>query len=637
MAVGSIGQPLFGAEPDEAVVGLSEHLFVYRGPIHVGILRDGERALLIDCGDARVADALTSLGITTVEQILFTHHHRDQACGAGILAARGARLAVPAAERDYFEKVADFWNDPKQRWHLYEYRPHHLMLTESVRVDRTLTDGQSLQWGPASIRAIATPGHTDGSMSYLVEVDGKTVLFSGDLIYDEGRIWDIYSLQMGYACDSRKPGRIMGYHAFLGARPMLAASLEKIKKLAPAMLVPSHGRIMSDPSKAIDALVERLAVCHENFAAVSSLRHYIPEAIAEFIGRPSQMPMAAVEPPPACLRQIGNTWVLISKEKAAFVLDCGSTKHIEAIQKLMADGEVKTVEGLWVTHYHDDHVDAIPEFQKTFDCPCITDHHVAQVITDPLAWRIPCISPSVARVDRITDEGDSWNWREFKMTAYFLPGQTLYHGALFVEGQGMRILFAGDSFSPGGIDDYCTYNRNWLGAGVGFDRCLELVEKLRPTHLINNHVANAFHFTPEQLRFMRANLAEREKLFGQLFPWDHANYGLDEPWVRCHPYEQQVTPARQVKLQVVVTNHSTCAHKLACRPVLPPRWFTDASLSSDPAAHWVRTEIPAKTEGQVELTLSVPANASAGRHVIPIDICFGPWTLPQFTEAVFVI
>ena len=42
-----------------------------------------------------------------------------------------------------------------------------------------------------------TPGHTDGSLSYLVEVDGKRVVFCGDAIYDEGQVWDLYSLQKG--------------------------------------------------------------------------------------------------------------------------------------------------------------------------------------------------------------------------------------------------------------------------------------------------------------------------------------------------------------------------------------------------------------------------------------------------------
>ena len=161
------------------------------------------------------------------------------------------------------------------------------------------------------------------------------------------------------------------------------------------------------------------------------------------------------KPVPDCLRHFGTTWVLLSKDKAAFVMDCGGADVIKRIQALVAKGEIRSVEGLWVTHYHDDHVDAIPAFQKTFDCPCITDRHVAEVISDPMAWRLPCISPSKARVDRATKDGESWQWHEFRLTAYHFPGQTLYHSGLFVESGDLRMLFAGDSFTMAGIDDYC--------------------------------------------------------------------------------------------------------------------------------------------------------------------------------------
>ena len=218
------------------------------------------------------------------------------------------------------------------------------------------------------------------------------------------------------------------------------------------------------------------------------------------------------------------------------------------------------------------------------------------------------------------------------MTAYHFPGQTLYHSGLFVEGQGVRMLFVGDSFTPAGIDDYCSQNRNWLGRGVGFDRCIQLVEKLQPTHIFNCHVGEAFDFTPEQCRFMRANLAEREGLYGQLVPWDHANYGMDEPWVRCHPYEQRAKPGGKVTFRVVVTNHSAEPRKAACRAVLPRAWGDGERVTE-----WSRTAIPAKTEGELPLSLPIPADVPPGRYVIPVDVQYGDRGLPQFTEAIVVV
>jgi len=95
-----------GADPGDEVLSLGEHLIVYRGPINVGIIRDGAKALLIDCGDGRVAEVLPGLGIASVDRILFTHHHRDQTCGAPIFP--GARLVVPAAERACLDSVESY-------------------------------------------------------------------------------------------------------------------------------------------------------------------------------------------------------------------------------------------------------------------------------------------------------------------------------------------------------------------------------------------------------------------------------------------------------------------------------------------------------------------------------------------------
>ncbi|NLE59311.1 MAG: MBL fold metallo-hydrolase [Planctomycetes bacterium] len=635
LAAGSFSRSASGEESGRSVTRLAEHLLVYHGPINAGVVRNGKKALLIDLGDGRVLGALAEMGIASVEQVLFTHHHRDQACGAHLL-GDSVRISVPAAERDCFDKAADYWNNPKHRWHIYNQHPHHLMLAESIRVDAVLKDGDVVRWGPAQIRVLATPGHTDGSVSYLVEVDEKKVVFCGDAIYGEGQLWDLHSLQKG---EQRGNLKLTDYHGYLGARRELVASLGRIGAGKPDVLVPSHGRIMTDPAKAIDTLVRRLEACYDKYVAISALRHYFPALFVEYAGRSGHMPIRKGKPAPEFLRHIATTWMIVAENKAAFVMDCGYEKVIQAIKDFMARGEVSTVEGIWVTHYHDDHVDAIPKFQEAFNCPCITDRAVAQVITDPPAWRLPCISPSKARVDRMTRDGETWQWQEFKMTAYWLPGQTLYHAGLLVEGHGARVFFVGDSFTAAGIDDYCMHNRTWLGRDTGFDRCIKLVEDLKPTHILNCHVDDAFDFTPQEGQFIRDNLAEREKLYGQLVPWDHANYGMDEPWVRCFPYEQKSAPGDAVEIRLVVTNHSSQPRTAIARAVLPRAWSKESPSSSDSGddGNWSRKDVSPKTDGELALRLTVPAGVRPGRYVIPIDLRYGSWDLPQFTEAIVVI
>ena len=598
---------------------LSEHLYIHHGHVNTGILCDGDRALLIDPSGDTLQATLAELGITSVAQVLFTHHHRDSTTGFPI--SDDVRVGVPAEEASWFAEVETFWNDPQYRWHLYNYHPHNLMLANAIRVTDTYTEGAQIAWGSASLTVLETPGHTDGSVSYLIDVDGKRFAFTGDLIYDEGQLWELYSLQKGQQTSD--------YHGFLGARDELKESLEKVRQASPTALIPTHGVVMNDPDKAIDTLLERLAYCYDKYVAISALRHYFPQLFAEFEGHPGHMPIREGKPPPEYLRHFGTTWLIISETDEAFVMDCGSPNVIKQIQQLQADGEISEVTQFWVTHYHDDHVNAIPEFQETFSCETIADSAVAEVITNPIGFRLPCISPAVTRVDRITRDGDSWQWNEFTMTAYHFPGQTCYHGGLLVEGHGVRMFFGGDSFTMAGIDDYCSGNRNLLGADVGYERCLRLIQALKPTHIFNCHVDPAFDFTDAEIAFMLDTLAEREKCYTELFPWDHANYGMDEHWVRCDPYEQEVAPGGTAGLRVEITNHSDEPRTVAAQLILPASW----GMETAPA----ETTLLPRVAGGFGFSIPIPRHcAASGRVVIPVDITYNARPLGQFREAIFV-
>lgn len=550
--------------------------------------------------------------------ILFTHHHRDQACGARLVQSR-CRIGVPEAEREFFEDVAGYWNKSENRWHVYNFHPNHPVLTESLRVDHTLREGDRIEWGPARISVLGTPGHTDGSISHVVEADDQRVVFCGDVIHSPGKVREIHSLQKG--------GRTKDYHGFMGARHELMASLEKIRRTAPSRLVPSHGWIAGEPSRAINLLISRLQRCYDLYASSSALRFYFPELFPDHLKGRGVMPIRACKPVPGFLSHFNTTWVLASGNGAAFVMDCGSPRVVDEVRRLVSTGYIKRVEALWITHYHDDHVDAVPEFRREFGCPVIADAHVAEVVEDPRGRRLPCMSPIEISVDRRTTSGERWQWHEFAMTAYHLPGQTLYHGGLLVEGRGLRLFFSGDSFTPGGMDDYCAGNRNLLGKGRGYDFCLALLERLKPDLVFNCHVDRAFDFTPAQLGFMRRRLAQRFKECGKLIAWDDPNYGIDENWVRCHPYEQTLSPGQRAHVEVVITNHSSAARRAECAMVFPRDWHIQKGGTGVAV-------IGAGEEGAVSLSWDMPEPASRGRFILPVDLAYGGRILPQVTEAI---
>ena len=79
---------------------LSQHLYVHHGHVNTGILCDGDRASLIDPSGATLRTTLTELGITSVAQILFTHHHRDNT--ADFPLTDDGRVGVPKKEASWF-------------------------------------------------------------------------------------------------------------------------------------------------------------------------------------------------------------------------------------------------------------------------------------------------------------------------------------------------------------------------------------------------------------------------------------------------------------------------------------------------------------------------------------------------------
>ncbi len=86
-------------------------------------------------------------------------------------------------------------------------------------------------------------------MSYEVAIDGRRIIFCGDCIYDEGRIWELYGMTEAL---SPYDGKFLfggnwafEYEGFMWGRKQLLESLAAIKEARPEILVPSHGRIMN--------------------------------------------------------------------------------------------------------------------------------------------------------------------------------------------------------------------------------------------------------------------------------------------------------------------------------------------------------------------------------------------------------
>jgi glyoxylase-like metal-dependent hydrolase (beta-lactamase superfamily II) len=176
---------------------------------------------------------------TTVRTVLVTAARRDS---IGSVPA-DAVLLVPSVELDLFTEPEKFWTALEtRRFHDYAQRSSKVPVQPAANV-RAIAEGSEIPAGEVKLRAIATPGYTAGSLSYVIETAGKRVICTGDLIYGDGQIRDLYSLQ-----DAVPEAKARGYHGYAARAGDLIASLRKVAALKPDVLY--HGP--RSPSASVD-------------------------------------------------------------------------------------------------------------------------------------------------------------------------------------------------------------------------------------------------------------------------------------------------------------------------------------------------------------------------------------------------
>jgi hydroxyacylglutathione hydrolase len=163
------------------------------------LVHDGEVALLVDAQrDIDRVEVEVSRAGVRVTHVAETHIHNDYLTGGYLYAQKhGAQYLVNAADDVAFERTP-------------------------------ISDGQTVQVGQLSVRAVATPGHTHNHLSYVVEHGDEQAVFSGgsvlygsvgrtDLLGDEhtvGLTYDQYASARRLAEEARESADLYPTHGF---------------------------------------------------------------------------------------------------------------------------------------------------------------------------------------------------------------------------------------------------------------------------------------------------------------------------------------------------------------------------------------------------------------------------------------
>jgi glyoxylase-like metal-dependent hydrolase (beta-lactamase superfamily II) len=159
-----------------------------------------------------------------------------------------------------------------------------------LKVDRTITDGDTIDGTEFRLEVLHTPGHAPNHLCFFL--DEERILFTGDTI-----LGDMYSVV------SPKTGGDMAKYL---------ATLERLKKMRLSKIAPGHGDVIEEPKARID------------------------EYIQHRLGREKQI-LAILKKHPAKIREIVATLYVDTPEP---LLDVAAKQVHAHLLKLKAEGKV---------------------------------------------------------------------------------------------------------------------------------------------------------------------------------------------------------------------------------------------------------------------------------------------------------
>ncbi len=145
---------------------------------NVYLIDSGDTFVMVDCGCGESLSGILSnveqmeFEVRDISHLLLTHEHFPHAAAAAAVQKMGIEVLASEAAADAVRsgdlRTAAFWYNR-------QFPSYEGPLTE-------LEDGQHIEVGRLSLKALALPGHSPGSMGYELVVDDCRMLFCGDVV-----------------------------------------------------------------------------------------------------------------------------------------------------------------------------------------------------------------------------------------------------------------------------------------------------------------------------------------------------------------------------------------------------------------------------------------------------------------------
>ena len=599
-------------------------LYLFRDTCNVYILCSGHEAVLVDFGSGDVLDHLAEIGVERVTDVLMTHHHRDQAQGLPRAVEVGIRIWVPHTEQDLFHSVDAHWQ-AREIYNNYNVRQDRFSLLESVPVAGILEDYQVRRFGEHTLTVLPTPGHTTGSISLQVEIDGQRILFSGDLIAAPGQVISLAATQWMYN----------------GAEGVAAglASLLDLQDRQLDLLLPSHGDPIQEPQPAMALLAER-------FWMLLQRRHQNPR-LFQLREHPYEPVLPVGEGPegkgtPHLLRHqasMANSYVLLSESEKALFIDFGydfitgipsgsdrasRRPWLYTLPALKAQFGVQKIDVVLLTHFHDDHVAGCNLLRCVEATQVWAAENFADILENPSRYDLPCLWYDPIPVDRRLPLSEAFTWEEYTLTVHPQPGHTRYAVAVEFEVDGLRFLATGDQYEG---DDGLAWNyvyQNHYALG-DYTATAKLYQQICPDMILPGH-ARPLRVTSEYLQKIFADAQVLNRLHHELLP-SPSDLAPHSFIARILPYQVTAQAGQTISFEVEVRNPFVSPKEGVIEVVAPPGWKIEGGFQT----------LEISGTHQLSFKVTPPPGLSVRRARIAVDLTVDGQRFGQQAEALVTV
>ena len=599
-----------------AFTQIQPDIFQWSDTCNVFVVRDGDAAVLIDLGDGSVLDALTEIGVRRVEWVLFTHHHREQCQGAGKLSAHGAKVAVGEAERALFEQPLSFrkmrpsLNDAHTVHGASYVRPP----IAAMKVDRAFAKMDTFEWRGREFVCAFTGGHSPGQMAYLLRVDGKWLAFTGDLMLDGAKMHTWFDSEFDY-------GFAKGLYE-------LANNAAQIAGYDPALLLPSHGKVVRNARKQLLEYIVKLRRLGELYVRGYDIFKFA-NCDQDVVSRPTAVPHLWRVTPHLFKFRGPDYWVnfhmLLADNGHALLVDCGLFDRAFLDLILTRAKErlgLNQIDAIFVTHLHGDHALDAAHIRDKWGAKLWAMKGVADKFERPWDYDYCALLPSYGndagplKFDRLLGDGETIDWNGYALTCDWMPGQTKYHSCLHGEIDGKRVAFTGDNLFASATDpaqggNEAVVARNGGALEEGYLYAASYLHSIAPDLLLGGHCW-AIADPAALVERLRVRMGALRDAFTALSVEDDYRYMFDPYWVQAMPYRVVVKPGAVTEFTVLVRNYRNRlqTHRIALH--------TPPGLTCEPAV----LEGHRTGEGVTphNVVIRAATDARSGLHLVALDV-----------------